>query len=418
MRTFISSVTSWSESRSSATWELPLWNLAWLMTSVVGGREVEIVFAQVFFVGLSFIRRLGDARWWLSLLAPFLLTASRFPEVANHENLGLGLALFALCAGVMTGSPRRSLFLFARAGLFFLYFWAALHKLNTDFIDPSVSCANSFLEDFFGRPFPSRLLPWGVILLEASLAALLALPRWRKIAFLVALGFHGALIFFGFANFAVWIATIFWLAFPRELRSWEARGFCIIYPVLALLAIWQAFSFSRSLINFNVLLNLTVLVLLLIVFCGLFFYARQERPSSPVRHRLVVRVLVGAWVGGLIFWGGMSYLGLRTAGNFSMFSNLATEGERWNHLLLPRSLKLFSYQDEIHWFTDVPPEARALRRSHPRSRSGSPDLEVARLKQHDGWTQAAPQREYSRWEFLLVSLRVIPGRGESQRCLW
>ena len=49
----------------------------------------------------------------------------------------------------------------------------------------------------------------------------------------------------------------------------------------------------------------------------------------------------------LLLHGLTPYLGLRTAGNFSMFSNLKTEGARSNHLLLGSNpLKVWHYQED------------------------------------------------------------------------
>ena len=56
----------------------------------------------------------------------------------------------------------------------------------------------------------------------------------------------------------------------------------------------------------------------------------------------------------LVFVGLTPYLGLRTAGNFSMFSNLRTEGERSNHLLLGANpLKVWGFQDDVVWIIDI-----------------------------------------------------------------
>ena len=49
----------------------------------------------------------------------------------------------------------------------------------------------------------------------------------------------------------------------------------------------------------------------------------------------------------LVTFGFSSYLGLGTTGNFSMFSNLKTEGATSNHLLLSQNpLKIFNYQED------------------------------------------------------------------------
>ena len=41
------------------------------------------------------------------------------------------------------------------------------------------------------------------------------------------------------------------------------------------------------------------------------------------------------------------YLGLKTESTFTMFSNLRTEGGYWNHLVVPASVRVFGYQDQL-----------------------------------------------------------------------
>jgi hypothetical protein len=45
--------------------------------------------------------------------------------------------------------------------------------------------------------------------------------------------------------------------------------------------------------------------------------------------------------------GASPYLGLKTETSFAMFSNLATEGGRSNHLFLPASLQAFPFQRDL-----------------------------------------------------------------------
>ena len=59
----------------------------------------------------------------------------------------------------------------------------------------------------------------------------------------------------------------------------------------------------------------------------------------------------------LLLFGMTSYFGLRTAGNFSMFSNLKTEGETSNHLLLSSNpLKIWDYQEDSVYFLEIDDE--------------------------------------------------------------
>ncbi len=39
------------------------------------------------------------------------------------------------------------------------------------------------------------------------------------------------------------------------------------------------------------------------------------------------------------------YVGLKTESSLTMFSNLHTEGDQWNHLLFPEAVRVFPYQD-------------------------------------------------------------------------
>ena len=56
----------------------------------------------------------------------------------------------------------------------------------------------------------------------------------------------------------------------------------------------------------------------------------------------------------LFLHGITSHLGLRTAGNFTMFSNLRTEGPASNHFLLRSNpLKLWGYQEDVVRFIDI-----------------------------------------------------------------
>jgi hypothetical protein len=50
----------------------------------------------------------------------------------------------------------------------------------------------------------------------------------------------------------------------------------------------------------------------------------------------------------LVFLNGLSpYLGLKTEHSWAMFSNLQTEGGHWNHLFMPQSMQVFSFQDDL-----------------------------------------------------------------------
>ena len=41
------------------------------------------------------------------------------------------------------------------------------------------------------------------------------------------------------------------------------------------------------------------------------------------------------------------YVGLKTQSTFTMYSNLQTEAEHWNHELIPQDVQVFDYQDDL-----------------------------------------------------------------------
>lgn len=144
----------------------------------------------------------------------------------------------------------------------------------------------------------------------------------------------------------------------------------------------------------------------------------------------------------LVFLFGMTpYLGLRTAGNFSMFSNLRTEGNRSNHFLLAsNSFKIWGYQEDIVEVTDIDDEAANIGHKYrPLKGVQLPVVEFEKLIHK--WTRAnyvvpiafthngvhyssddivndpvwkTPNQD---WEMYLMDFRVIQPEGPNQ-CRW
>lgn len=143
----------------------------------------------------------------------------------------------------------------------------------------------------------------------------------------------------------------------------------------------------------------------------------------------------------LLLHGFTSYLGLRTAGNFTMFSNLRTEGERSNHLLLSGNpLKLWGYQEDVVRFIAIDDRsARIGYQYQPLEGNNLPVVKFRKLIQR--WTRAGATIpltfEYRGtvhstedivnepawratgwdWEMRLLDFRVIQPEGPN-RCRW
>ena len=412
-----SNKTTTAPNNGAIIW-LPLWNMAWLSTTLRTERPEWVVLGFAMFSILSLFPRWNRFLIWPALVFPLITILSRFPQVANHENIGVALIL-ATCLGRLIGvRAESSLPSLCRYSLFFMYFWAFFHKLNQDFLNPQVSCANQFATDLAAQiPFMASLdlqsiyIPLFILAVEGLLALGILCLRFRTLCFFLAMSLHALLVPLGFINFGVWICFLFVAAFdlrarPLGQRNWQSFLFMIFTLLATLRGIRIDFSGLQELLN-----GLCILIILYT------FYWLSKTSSRPQSNLLNHRILIGFWCGFLFFFGGMNYVGLRTAGNFSMFSNVATEGLRWNHLLVPAHFKIFHYQEDLHWFKSVPPEIQKLSPEQIRPGWGTADVVIARLKTR-GWTAAEPRASYSWLELSLLHFRPVqPGQGP-QTCRW
>ena len=251
----------------------------------------------------------------------------------------------------------------ARVILLVAYLASAVAKYNTSFLDPVASCATAIANRAsFG--LAAHLPPvWSVatVALETAIPVLLVIPATRRHGVRVGAAFHFALSAspaFAVVDFTSALYALFLLflpaaevvAFLDRLNRWAARSAIVrdarrSPPVTAALA-FLVFGFLGYLLLpvaravtlvFSELYLLAVLVALLLT----WRVGRQTpRPfGRPMLVQVPVIVLVAIWA--------MSpYLGLRTAGVFTMFSNIRTEGSAPNHLFMP-TVRLVDWQDDL-----------------------------------------------------------------------
>jgi hypothetical protein len=405
------------------------------------------------FVVLSTVLLLRITRqrlFWIALTSTIYFAAFRFPEVANHVNLILFTNVAIILATVWSWLPSsrvrdddaffEMLQPLMRLSIIITFSVAGFHKLNTDFIDPAVSCTTGFSRtmwqtfwgEFLGLGVPTAL---AVGLVFAAAVLVLARERRRDFAW-PRVDWHAvAAPFVAIATLATVLLVIVTgtepVTSPRNavlflvavfVLSWQlVEGPLLLVPRLqwvalclsllvhaqlamikiidfqaiavALLAtfvpaeVWTAWLKAAPLglgglrlhriqvyFGVNVLLggalmwlhnhggapvpepyaltgllfNLTVLVLIWPLLSDLFSRKREWRwRGTPVFHSLTPKLLYLVPVA-LVLFGLTSHFGLRTAGNFSMFSNLRTEGETSNHLLFGSNpLKFAGYQEDV-----------------------------------------------------------------------
>ncbi|MGC6494276.1 MAG: hypothetical protein ACON5B_15690 [Myxococcota bacterium] len=337
---------------------------------------------------------------WKAFLVFITLEAlhglSEFPRVANHWMLTTACALAMWSAAALplargTFSPTTWWRDFG-PGVRWIYLvgysFAAIAKLNTDFLDPEVSCASTSwvgIMEYFGLPWlnamPFQLLAIGAtVVVELSLPLALCIPRLRAPAILMGLVFHYLISFtpiLRVPDFAAFLMAS-WLLFlsPRQLdvlagglarlrTVWgdvlpalTARRliagvlmFSVLGFIPALMGLTDGLAwFNQLRLNAFTVYGLVAIIVLVLCMKELWHVEAHDAQSLRLRDPMaVVLVLL------MVAIGTAPYVGHRTSTNLSMFSNLRTEGGVSNHVVVP-TWYAFDYQNDLVEIveTDIP----------------------------------------------------------------
>jgi hypothetical protein len=290
----------------------------------------------------------------------------------------------------------------ARVAVVLVYWWAAVQKLNWDYLNPEVSAAAVLHKDIAAW-FPFLPIPtgtwalyaaiWGSLLFEFGIPVLLVIPRTRFAGFVAAVGFHlwlslhphggvysfsalifGALYFFLPRTAAIELQSLGgrfcrWLGRgDEELGTRRAsRGAVGVYfaGLVAQATLYLTFGENRNVFNYANGIGFSLWFVL-----GLCLGAGYLASFMKTRDRLLKwpnhLVATPAWIGVLlVMWNGLNpWIGLKTQNAFSMFSNLRSEADG-NHLFLKR-LDIFPYQADMVELVESEPDILAVP-EHPRS---------------------------------------------------
>ncbi len=316
-----------------------------------------------------------------------------FPNLANHSNLSFFLFLLLTTfsfykfqnAKIDSLTPLiKTLRLFA----LITYFFAAFHKFNMDFFNPEVSCANDkmgeyldLLPNFFdsSKVYLRRLLPLIGFLTEAIIPLFLFVPRLRYFGVLFQCGLHFLLAPLGFIDFSSLALVLSWsfvnphvstneVSLEKQLQTfgWSCVALVIGLGIFRWYPQNEEYSFFEG-----------------IAFAVIFapFVFKTILPKLDLARISLPRPLVLQLATLLLFvYGFSNYLGLRTAGTFSMFSNIQTEGPTSNHLLLySNPFKIFSYQEDLVEIISVSENIRGFYRKMPQPGQVIPRVEFSRM---------------------------------------
>jgi hypothetical protein len=267
----------------------------------------------------------------------------------------------------------------ARALLAVMYFYGIFHKINTDFLDPRVSCAVALympLADGFGLQHSltgKYLAIWSTFIVEAIAIVALYWKRYFAIGLLLALMFHFVIpisVYSWYMDFSSLVLALYILSVPREVGEQfyercarlfrllrgrfgsvgQALPFGIVIGVaVALVALLASFSQQRTIAPSHAYQS--VWVLIWVVYGGLtmLLLANAALDHLPWRGQTGARrpLWLYAIPATLFVICAAPYVGLRTEASIAMFSNLHTEGGVSNHLLIAEPWDFFPYQRQV-----------------------------------------------------------------------
>jgi hypothetical protein len=310
----------------------------------------------------------------------------RVPVSSNNQTIALYMNLSIIAVVGFTspvaGAGRHTLIyerlrFVAKSLLAIMYFYGIFHKINSDFINPSVSCATELYIPLtrplgLGDSDVGRYLAiYSTFLVEAVAIVCLYVRRLFWLGLVLSLPFHYVIpisAYSWYMDFSSLVFALYMLSMPRasatslytsmasfirhvtQLRP-GAAGLVAFGATLitgAAFATYLSLSFSGRpayiLWHSAWLVAWAVLggaAMIFIIRAALVSMAHWE--FSPVRPRpwwlygIPVVLFVSCW---------SPYIGLKTESSIAMFSNLHTEGGSTNHLLFSTPPYLFPYQQK------------------------------------------------------------------------
>lgn len=332
------------------------------------------------------LRPTSVVRFLTMIATEVVAVALDMPDVGSHTLLVLVSGVCVLAYVAWTSLRTRRLpdagNLFEQMAPFFavqllvVYAMAAVAKMNTGFFDPGISCAAvmsgrlplshlSFLDGSW-RVVASI---WVTVLIEVALPVLLAVRRSRLLGLVLGGVFHAVLGLAGNVPFSA-LALALYVAFLPSDAPTRLRALAAAHPGLRL---WgsRALGATRSRAALPVAVGWWLVgaavfthdgtrpaliaygtgLLVVAAFAGgILLLLRVQRISSPdpsPRSLLVRQPVFVVGVLLLVVNSLSPYVGLKTESSLTMFSNLHTEGNQWNHLFIPDVVRIFPYQDQL-----------------------------------------------------------------------
>lgn len=323
------------------------------------------------FSALALLLKPGSKPLFIATIVISTVSAvSQMPVYSNHSLIKNFFLFASITLGIYHSVRGQSWTVFfqqlryvGRALLLIMYFFGVLHKINTDFLNPEVSCAvvlwqqMPYFLSWLDYTFIHYLVIYGTLVGETLIAICLLVPRWRHIGIVSGMAFHALLGLSGYAMYppfsTLCIALHCCFLSPRnaeqilqapewsKLWHWlkTVQGFSIAAALLVALFFT---AWVRSYSAFGVVWLLLISPFLLVV-------ARHGRVGRAVRLKAdSFSYAIVATISLLFLFNGfMPYLGLKTAQSINMFANLRLEAGVSNHLIFSNTPGPWRYLDDV-----------------------------------------------------------------------
>ncbi len=282
----------------------------------------------------------------------------QMPSLSNHTILKNTFLLALLLSGAwhaLRGGRWRDFLADAapigRAALVTMYVFGVFHKINTDFLDPTVSCAvvlwrdmPGFLNNWVQFSLFRYAAIYGTLVIETAVLCCLLIPRSRHVGIILGIAFHAMLAMSGYAIYAPFstLTIALHLLFldrdsAREIVEsgfWRTAMARLRHPFgFAVFALWLL---GLGLLSWNGAYG-SVGVLWLpasALLCYAIALYGKAMPAESGRRMLWSRLWWLNSISALFFLSCFApYLGLKTAQSMNMFANLRLEAGTSNHLV-------------------------------------------------------------------------------------
>ena len=312
--------------------------------------------------------------------------------------------------------------------------------------------------NIFTKPTVIFLVPVIVVIWEIIGGLLLLVPKLQGLILLFCWIMHSSFALMGFTDFGSLAFAIIFTFIPSnylnvlssnpnvQIGKYQISRIYVYFLILLFASFLTGICYGLGIdiksIQFitGILLNFAVIVIMWPILQTLCSNKRIPWKGVPLWTKQTPKFT--ALLVLLIFAHGITpYFGLRTAGNFSMFSNLRTEGKVSNHLLLANnSLKIWGYQEDVVEIVEIDDEAAKIGHKYvPLRGYRLPLIEFKKLIhkwtqanytvpitfRYDGVTHSSKDivndpnwiTTKRNWEMYLMDFRVIQPEGLNQ-CRW